>query len=170
MKAPGTRCWAGRSPTASSASPCTAQPSTCCCTNTARRPAFPLPSIPTYCALPAALPSPTRAKKPCLCMTISSTATFSTAFATQPITQLSTKSCNDSCCTTKKPRLYGEAIKHLSCRKTQPMALITSGVLLPLIRLRSLRLKPNAAPTPRSGRGPGTILILADTHEPGHPA
>ena len=102
--------------------------------------------------------------------TISGTATFSTDFATQPLTQHSSKSCSVNCCSTKKPRLCGGAIKHLSCRKTQPMALITSGVLLPLIRFRSLRPKPKAAPTPRSGRGAGTGLTTATTHEPGHPA
>ncbi len=38
----------------------------------------------------------------------------------------------------------------------QEMVVIITAVPLPLILLRSLRLKPKAAPIPRIGRGPGT--------------
>jgi hypothetical protein len=47
-------------------------------------------------------------------------------------------------------------MQRLTGLKDQPLALITSGEVRVLIRFRSLRLKPKAAPTPKSGRGPGT--------------
>jgi len=58
------RSWGGRSSSVSSASSCNAQPSTWPCANMERRPAFPLPSIPTRCAMPAVLLSPTRVRTP----------------------------------------------------------------------------------------------------------
>ena len=88
MKAQG-----GRSSSVSSASPCTARPSSSPCANTARRPSYRWPFIPTCCAMPAALLLPIRVLTPASFRTISGTATFSTPLTTPPLTRHGSRSC-----------------------------------------------------------------------------
>lgn len=71
-------------------------PLTSSCANTARRPSYRWPFIPTCCAVPAALPSPTKGQIPASFRTISGTATFSTPSATPPPTRRGSRSYEGS--------------------------------------------------------------------------
>ena len=73
-------------------------PPTSPCANTARRPSYRWPFIPTCCDMPAALLLPTRAQTFASSRSILSSAGFSTSCATPPLARHGSRGCGGSVC------------------------------------------------------------------------